>query len=333
MNSKSFKAMVAFAALLAVITGGVLLGSKVFGGSISEKKPVETAMKEPTTPSPARETEDKPVPPPELAPQPKADAPAAPKPQQEVSTQAMTGLNDIRAMITAGKTFEAREALWKLYTDEKAGPALRNDIEVEMTKLADLMFVKKPAERDFEFYTVQGGDTLIKIAAYFRTEKKMTVEFGTIKLFSGLNRDLINVGMRLKVPKEKISIVVRKSTFKVNVMYQGLVVKSFRCGLGKNDGTPCAKFTVGTKTASPTWYPPESSGLKGPIPPNDPRNALGSHWIGLDNDTHRGLGIHGTIEPDSIGKNSSLGCVRMLNEEVKQVFELVSPGTEVLIIE
>lgn len=341
MNFKSFKGMVAFAALLAVVAGGVLWGSKFFGNTapVDEKK--ETALtkdKEPGpgvpsapiahNPDPAPEM---PKPPAEIA-KPQAKADPTPAPAQNVSSGPV-GLADFRALIGAGKTFEARDALVKLYTDEKASAATRDEIEIEMAKLAELLYVQKPSDRDFEFYTVQPGDNLIKIANYFKTERKMAVEFGTIKLFSGLKRDLINVGMRLKVPKGKLSIVVRKSTFKLHVMYEGLIVKTYKVGLGKNDGTPAARFTVSTKTASPTWYPPENTGLKGPIPPNDPRNALGSHWIGLDHDQHRGFGIHGTVEPHTIGTQSSLGCVRMLNEEVKQVFELVTPGTEVWIVE
>jgi hypothetical protein len=342
MNSKSFKGMVAFAALLAVVAGGVLWGAKFFGGASTSDDKKETALTKdkepgpgvppaaaaPTNPDPAPEA---PKPPVEVA-KPQAKAEPTPAPTQDVS-KAPSGLVDVRALIGAGKTFEAREALVRLYTDEKASPALRNDIEVEMVKLAEVLYVQKPTDRDFEFYTVQQGDNLIKIANYFKTEKKMAVEFGTIKLFSGLKRDLINVGMRLKIPKGKLSIVVRKSTFKLHVMYEGLIVKTFKVGIGKNDGTPAAKFVVSTKTSSPTWYPPENTGLKGPIPPNDPRNALGSHWIGLDHDQYRGFGIHGTIEPNTIGTQSSLGCVRMLNEEVKLVFELVTPGTEVWIVE
>jgi hypothetical protein len=199
--------------------------------------------------------------------------------------------------------------------------------------MADGLYFKKPTERDFEFYVVRPGDSLIRIATWFRLEKKLNVEFGLIKLFNGLSGTNIRVNDRLKVPKGKITLVVRKSTFTLHVMCDGISVKAYKVGLGKNDGTPSARFVVGTKTAQPTWYPPESTGLKGPIPAGDPRNLLGSHWIALDHDMHRGLGIHGTTEPQSIGTNSSLGCVRMLNEDVKQLFEMVSPGTEVHVVD
>ena len=40
-------------------------------------------------------------------------------------------------------------------------------------------------------------------------------------------------------------------------------------------------------------------------------------------------GIHGTIEPDSIGKNESRGCIRMLNSEVEEVYDFLVIGSEV----
>jgi lipoprotein-anchoring transpeptidase ErfK/SrfK len=42
--------------------------------------------------------------------------------------------------------------------------------------------------------------------------------------------------------------------------------------------------------------------------------------------------IHGTNEPDTIGKNVSSGCIRMLNEDVVDLYGRVKVGTLVIII-
>jgi hypothetical protein len=63
---------------------------------------------------------------------------------------------------------------------------------------------------------------------------------------------------------------------------------------------------------------------------DDPEYPLGKpgRWIGLEGvfgnalGTH-GYGIHGTNEPDSIGKQESLGCVRMLNKDVEELWYLM----------
>ena len=64
--------------------------------------------------------------------------------------------------------------------------------------------------------------------------------------------------------------------------------------------------------------------------------ALGTRWMalkGTESKTfmYRGYGIHGTIERDSIGTQASNGCVRMLNEQVEELFDIVPSGTPVLI--
>ena len=77
--------------------------------------------------------------------------------------------------------------------------------------------------------------------------------------------------------------------------------------------------------------PPTSAPIKRVIPPDDPKNPLGEHWIGLkgiDGDAvgREGYGIHGTIEPEAIGKAVSLGCVRMQNRDVEFLYKLLLPG-------
>ncbi|MDD2401024.1 MAG: L,D-transpeptidase family protein [Clostridia bacterium] len=58
----------------------------------------------------------------------------------------------------------------------------------------------------------------------------------------------------------------------------------------------------------------------------DGRKVYGTRWMGLSKPRY---GIHGTNNPNSIGKSVSLGCIRMYNHDVEQVFSLVSIGTPV----
>ena len=46
-----------------------------------------------------------------------------------------------------------------------------------------------------------------------------------------------------------------------------------------------------------------------------------------------GYGIHGTTEPESIGYQATEGCVRMHNSDVEELFTIVPPGTEVIIVD
>jgi len=70
---------------------------------------------------------------------------------------------------------------------------------------------------------------------------------------------------------------------------------------------------------------------------DDPKNPLGEFWIGLVGtegaalDKH-GYGIHGTIDPDSIGKQASLGCIRLKNEDVAVVYEMLVEGKSFVVV-
>ncbi|SMC17428.1 L,D-transpeptidase catalytic domain [Clostridium acidisoli DSM 12555] len=62
----------------------------------------------------------------------------------------------------------------------------------------------------------------------------------------------------------------------------------------------------------------------------NPGGPFGARWLGL-NAPYGDYGIHGTNNPSSIGKNISNGCIRMFNNQVIEVSNLVSIGTLVLI--
>ena len=60
----------------------------------------------------------------------------------------------------------------------------------------------------------------------------------------------------------------------------------------------------------------------------NPANPIGDRWIGLegiDEATRHmsGYGIHGTNEPQSIGQQSSMGCIRMLAQDVEVVYDVL----------
>jgi lipoprotein-anchoring transpeptidase ErfK/SrfK len=71
--------------------------------------------------------------------------------------------------------------------------------------------------------------------------------------------------------------------------------------------------------------------------PDDPKNPLGPYWLGLEGTDglavgQRSYGIHGTIDPDSIGKMSSMGCIRLHNQDVEVVYKLLIPGKSTVVV-
>ena len=92
-------------------------------------------------------------------------------------------------------------------------------------------------------------------------------------------------------------------------------------------GEQTGELIVEVKQENPDWY---SQGRR--VPFGDPENVLGTRWMGFeDSPGAMGYGIHGTDAPESIGKDESMGCVRMRNHEVEELFEVVPRGTVVSI--
>ena len=124
-------------------------------------------------------------------------------------------------------------------------------------------------------------------------------------------------------------IVVTLSKFRLQLIRDGKVVKTFKVAVGQAAyPTPVGKFRIVNKQKDPTWTPPpDSSWAKGlgPIPPG-PGNPLGTRWIGTSAPL---VGIHGTYADSSIGSRASHGCVRMHIPDVEALYELVSVGMPV----
>lgn len=177
-------------------------------------------------------------------------------------------------------------------------------------------------------YKVKSGDTLVDIAAAHHT---------TVEALQRCNKRLdptsstIFPGMVLNIYEGDWSILVSKANFRLVLMDGEDVFKVYQVAIGRQDRTPPGVFRVKNKLREPAWTPPGKV-----IPYGDPENVLGTRWLGLQpiEDTDPTLisyGIHGTWEPDSIGSAASEGCVRMLNDDVNELFAIVPVGTRVTI--
>jgi len=171
-----------------------------------------------------------------------------------------------------------------------------------------------------ERYNVQSGDNLTRIAKQYQTTSDAIIRL------SGLSSEVIQPRSRLRVLGGKMEIFVDKSDFLLWVTLDGRLLYQARVGLGRDNTTPEGQFSIEVRQKDPTWFRPGSD----PVEPGDPRNVLGSRWLGF-RDTNRvsGIGIHGTMDTDSIGRESSAGCIRMLKDDVEMIFDLVPRGTMV----
>ena len=173
-----------------------------------------------------------------------------------------------------------------------------------------------------ERYNVQPGDNLTRIAKRHQTTPD------AITRLSGLKSEVIQPRSRLRILGGKVKVFVDKSDFLLWVTLDDRLLYQARVGLGRDNTTPVGEFTIDVRQKNPTWFRPGSD----PIGPGDPRNVLGSRWLGFrDTEQISGIGIHGTVDSDSIGRESSAGCIRMRKEDVEMIFDLAPRSTPVVI--
>lgn len=126
-------------------------------------------------------------------------------------------------------------------------------------------------------------------------------------------------------------IHITKSANRLRYYEDGRLVRDYPVATGSSPAiTPEGTFSVVFKTTCPGWTRPDTDEF---IPGCTPANPLGTRWLGLGVGETGGrvYGIHGTNRPSSIGQHITLGCVRMYNDDVEQLYPKVPLGTMVTI--
>lgn len=252
------------------------------------------------------------------------------------------------------KLLEARTAFNRVMVDSRLGEDARASLRQTIAGInAELIFSPTvyPGDPMQDTYSVVKGDNLIRISRKLNT----VTEAHFIERVNGLpNANSLKIGQKLKIVRGPFHAVVSKSGFRLD-LYAGTLptsgtlgssglgggaepgwtyIRSFQVGLGEKNGTPLGTFVVkeNSKLINPHWVNPRT-GQK--FDKDDPKNPIGEHWIGLvgfDDASKKfdGYGIHGTIDPDSIGKEMSMGCVRLGAEDVEMVYELLMSKVSVV---
>ncbi|NPV52960.1 MAG: L,D-transpeptidase [Firmicutes bacterium] len=123
-----------------------------------------------------------------------------------------------------------------------------------------------------------------------------------------------------------LKIIINIPGYRLYLYKDNVLIREYPIAVGKAvSPTFLGECTVVRKVKNPAWYPPDG---RKPVPPG-PDNPIGSRWLGLSYD---GYGIHGNNDPSSIGKAVSLGCIRMYEEDVQELYDLAPVGTPVKFI-
>ncbi len=222
-------------------------------------------------------------------------------------------LQAIDDQIASGETLAAHRALSKLYWNHKEH---RATLQPRLDASARAIFFQ-PQPHFVEPYTIQPNDQLRVIA------NKYQLSWEYLARLNKTEPRRIQLGQKLKVVKGPFAAIVDLQDFALTIHLQGYYVKRYDVGIGKEDSSPLGKFSVLNKVENPQYTGPDGRVIKG----DDPQNPLGERWIDLGDS----YGIHGTIDPDSIGKAASRGCIRLRDKDVIEVYDFLVKDSEVVI--
>lgn len=236
-----------------------------------------------------------------------------------------------------GRLVEARALLNLALHDARATPTDRDRLRESLSALNDtIVFGPRPVEGDpfTTTYTVKPGDMLVRIAAAM----DLKADWRLLMRVNGIrSANALRVGQTLKVVRGPFHAVVSKGSYRLD-LYQGepdangvrMYIRSFPVGLGETGSTPLGSFVVrkDSKLVNPSWRNPRTGEF---FAADDPKNPLGEYWVGLDpadaaTASHTDYGLHGTIEPTSIGRDMSMGCVRLAEPDIALLYEVLMPG-------
>jgi lipoprotein-anchoring transpeptidase ErfK/SrfK len=137
-------------------------------------------------------------------------------------------------------------------------------------------------------------------------------------------------------PMEAGSILIRTAERRLFYVLPNNKAIMYPVGVGREGFTWSGTNIISRKAVWPDWRPTQAmikrEALNGKFLPafmaGGPENPLGARALYVGDTEYR---IHGTTEPWSIGRAVSSGCIRMMNEEVIDLFDRVETGATVVV--
>lgn len=189
--------------------------------------------------------------------------------------------------------------------------------------------------------TVEEGQTLLDIGRHHNAGfEEMRMANPGVSLWAP------HPGTEITIPAQHIlpdapreGIVINLSEMRLYYYSSPGIVETYPISVGRDGfATPVGITRTTVKVKDPHWSPPRSmraeAAARGePAPavvPPGPDNPLGRHAILLGLPSYL---IHGTNRPDGVGMSVSRGCIRMFPEDIESLYERVSSGTQVNIID
>ena len=228
-----------------------------------------------------------------------------------------------------GKIISARNKLNKILHDMTLSKKDRASVKGALTKLSGQWLFSKSVFKDDTLtgtYKVVRGDLFSTIAPKYKVPHEI------LMVVNGINDAGRLQPGNMKVVKGPFRVKIQLSKFNMDLYLQEQYVKSYKIGIGKpGEETPTGNWRLkraGKSDKRPQWYSKE---MRKMLVGDDPEYPLGARWIPItclkgDGVDVTGIALHGTNDPKSIGTRCSLGCIRLRDEDVIEVYNVLAAG-------
>jgi hypothetical protein len=300
------------------------------------------------------------APPPVPDPNPEKSGPIDPrenlellKPQVQMSPAQAKGIYDRcmailgRSEISEAQMLAVRTNLSAAYFSHQLSQAQQDRARQALTKLANETILS-PKCYDGDpytfYYDFKKGDVIARVIDKNHLALRVPDEL-ILMVNPEMNPRNIWPGTRLKFVKGPFHAAVYKDRFVMDIYLRNhdgpiTFVRRVPIGIGKNDATPSGAFqvTLDKKIKHANWNPPPGSKVRTTVLYDMPGHPPGEHpdyplgkegwWISLTgleekNQHATGYGMHGTNEPETVGKAASLGCIRMKDDDIEFVYAVL----------
>jgi lipoprotein-anchoring transpeptidase ErfK/SrfK len=226
-------------------------------------------------------------------------------------------------------------ATWDRLTATSSEPAMMEyeiqpaDVKGPFNKTIPRSFEKKAELKNLDYTSPRE-----LLAAKFHIAPALLTRLNPKASFETAGTKIVVPNVAMKPSHDKVAeVVVDKKALTVRALdANGKLISFYPASVGSADRpSPSGTWHVRSVVENPTYhYSPKLKfkGVKTQKPFDiaaGPMNPVGTTWIGLG----EGYGIHGTPDPQTIGKTQSHGCVHLTNWDAQALAKMVHRGTKV----
>jgi hypothetical protein len=246
-----------------------------------------------------------------------------PAPRQEDQQSFQRLMDQVSRELEAGRLAEAHLMLSQFYRKPGLDSQQARQLVQLLDQLAGTVIYSRQSLLEPP-YVVRPGDTLQSIADQYDVPPELIANINGMRDPRG-----VQPGQELKVIRGPFHALVHLADHELTLMLGDRYAGRFPITVGRDYPNLEGSYVIAGKGVAPTYYGPDGTTFD----EHDERNPLGNLWLGLgDRAGQPGrIGIHGTNDPQSIGRDAPRGNIGLQRRDIEDVYGILSVGSRVVI--